>query len=300
MDKKRTGELIKNARMSKNYTQTELGDLVGVSNKAVSRWENGESFPDVGVLETLSNCLDLKIEDIVQGKLAEEPKSEALSEIVRAAKIQERQRSREYREKGTDMGLILYLTFLCGNGAFGNHFLLLNRSHLLYMGSLILLFAIFLFRSANRTCNGWGEGGRMVKLVGFLPVILSAYIGTLYMLSMILASQGRILFGIALEKLGPFLNNQLMLICFVCLGITIFLLYREYKYEEQTGVRLFVAVAAIHLCLLYSNLLYQLESFDFVCRIFATYTGYVVGVTVLTILGLNVYRHVHSAKSISF
>ena len=140
----------------------------------------------------------------------------------------------------------------------------------------------------------------MVKLVGFLPVILSAYIGTLYMLSMILASQGRILFGIALEKLGPFLNNQLMLICFVCLGITIFLLYREYKYEEQTGVRLFVAVAAIHLCLLYSNLLYQLESFDFVCRIFATYTGYVVGVTVLTILGLNVYRHVHSAKSISF
>lgn len=43
MDKKRTGELIKNARMRKNYTQTELGDLVGVSNKAVSRWENGVS-----------------------------------------------------------------------------------------------------------------------------------------------------------------------------------------------------------------------------------------------------------------
>lgn len=44
MDKKRTGELIKNARMRKNYTQTELGDLVGVSNKAVSRWENGGSL----------------------------------------------------------------------------------------------------------------------------------------------------------------------------------------------------------------------------------------------------------------
>lgn len=297
MDKKRTGELIKNARMRKNYTQTELGDLVGVSNKAVSRWENGESFPDVGVLEILANCLDLKIEDIVLGQIAGEQKSETVSEIVRAAKIQERQRNRAYREKGTDIGLILYLAFLCCNGAFGNHFLFLNRSYLFYMGSLILLFVIFLLKIANRKCNGWGEGGRMGKLVGFLPVILCVYIGILYIVSMTLASQGRILFGMALEKLGPFLNNQLMLICFVCLGITIFLLYREYKYEEQTGVRLFVAVAAIHLCLLYSNLLYQLESFDFVCRIFATYTGYVVGLTILTILGLYIYKRVYSARN---
>ena len=35
MDKKKTGELIKEARMQKNYTQGELGDLVGVSDKAV-------------------------------------------------------------------------------------------------------------------------------------------------------------------------------------------------------------------------------------------------------------------------
>jgi transcriptional regulator with XRE-family HTH domain len=43
MDKKKTGNLIKEARTKKNYTQIELGDLLGVSNKAVSRWENGVS-----------------------------------------------------------------------------------------------------------------------------------------------------------------------------------------------------------------------------------------------------------------
>ena len=48
MDKKNTGKLIKEARLRKNYTQSELGDLIGVSNKAISRWENGESFPDAG------------------------------------------------------------------------------------------------------------------------------------------------------------------------------------------------------------------------------------------------------------
>lgn len=51
MDKKKTGILIREARIKKNYTQSELGDLIGVSNKAVSRWENGDSFPDIGVLE---------------------------------------------------------------------------------------------------------------------------------------------------------------------------------------------------------------------------------------------------------
>ena len=44
MDKIKTGELIKNKRIEKGYTQLELGDLLGVSNKAVSRWENGVSL----------------------------------------------------------------------------------------------------------------------------------------------------------------------------------------------------------------------------------------------------------------
>ena len=42
MDKVKTGELIRDARKKKNYTQSELGDMLGVSNKAVSRWEKGD------------------------------------------------------------------------------------------------------------------------------------------------------------------------------------------------------------------------------------------------------------------
>ena len=43
MDKKKTGNLIREARQRKNYTQSELGRMLGVTNKAVSRWENGVS-----------------------------------------------------------------------------------------------------------------------------------------------------------------------------------------------------------------------------------------------------------------
>ncbi|MBQ9867267.1 MAG: helix-turn-helix transcriptional regulator [Lachnospiraceae bacterium] len=43
--------MIREARKVKKYTQSELGNLIGVTNKAVSRWENGESFPDIGVVD---------------------------------------------------------------------------------------------------------------------------------------------------------------------------------------------------------------------------------------------------------
>lgn len=88
MDKKKTGALIREARIKKNYTQNELGDLIGVSNKAVSRWENGDSFPDIGVLETLSNVLDIPLQDIITGdvKTTEE---DAIAEAVRVATIQQ-------------------------------------------------------------------------------------------------------------------------------------------------------------------------------------------------------------------
>ena len=36
MDKIKTGEIIREARKAKNYTQSELGDMIGVTNKAVS------------------------------------------------------------------------------------------------------------------------------------------------------------------------------------------------------------------------------------------------------------------------
>lgn len=44
MDKQKTGELIKSARIKKGYTQVELGDLLGVTNKAISRWEKRRQF----------------------------------------------------------------------------------------------------------------------------------------------------------------------------------------------------------------------------------------------------------------
>ena len=92
MDKQKTGELIKNARIKKGYTQVELGDLLGVTNKAISRWEKGDSFPNIGVIEELSRILDIRIQDIVIGEIKEQntDSETAVTEVVRVAKLQDR------------------------------------------------------------------------------------------------------------------------------------------------------------------------------------------------------------------
>lgn len=91
MDKKKTGTLIREARIKKNYTQSELGNLIGVSNKAVPRWENGDSFPDIGVLENLSGIPDVKIQDIVVGEISADDtgrgKENIITEVIRMAKL---------------------------------------------------------------------------------------------------------------------------------------------------------------------------------------------------------------------
>lgn len=68
---KETGRFIAECRRKKGMTQQELGDRLLVTNRAVSKWENGKSFPDVGLLEDLGRELDVSVGDLLAGKRIE-------------------------------------------------------------------------------------------------------------------------------------------------------------------------------------------------------------------------------------
>ena len=53
------GENIKSLRESRGITQAQLGDAVGVSDKAVSTWESGKREPRMGVVEKLAEFFDV-------------------------------------------------------------------------------------------------------------------------------------------------------------------------------------------------------------------------------------------------
>lgn len=68
MDNFRTGNLIKELRTGKGLTQKELAEKLSVSVAAVSKWENGKGFPDISILEPLSEALDISITEIIKGE----------------------------------------------------------------------------------------------------------------------------------------------------------------------------------------------------------------------------------------
>ena len=71
MDCKKVGSLIYGLRKEKGYTQKQLADLMNLSNKTISKWENGLGCPDVSLLSELSNILGVNIEKILEGYLVE-------------------------------------------------------------------------------------------------------------------------------------------------------------------------------------------------------------------------------------
>lgn len=66
------GQFIAEMRKRKNMTQKELADKVGISNVAVSYWENGKSYPDIELFNAIAVSLDIQVTDLLNCKLSEE------------------------------------------------------------------------------------------------------------------------------------------------------------------------------------------------------------------------------------
>lgn len=71
MNYEKIGEFIAKKRKEKNLTQKDLAQLIGVTDKAVSKWERGLGCPDVSILEVLSKELDVSILEILKGRIIE-------------------------------------------------------------------------------------------------------------------------------------------------------------------------------------------------------------------------------------
>ena len=62
------GNHIADLRKKKGYTQKTLGDILDVSDKTVCKWEKGIVAPDITILSSLANTLDVSVEEILSGE----------------------------------------------------------------------------------------------------------------------------------------------------------------------------------------------------------------------------------------
>ena len=67
MNAETTGALIAEIRQERNMTQAQLAEKVHVSDKTISKWENGKGFPDSSIWESLTEALGITVYELISG-----------------------------------------------------------------------------------------------------------------------------------------------------------------------------------------------------------------------------------------
>lgn len=68
MNQKQIGSFIAQKRKEKNLTQMQLAEILGVSNKTISKWENGNCMPDYSIIKPLCKELGITVSELMDGE----------------------------------------------------------------------------------------------------------------------------------------------------------------------------------------------------------------------------------------
>lgn len=294
MDKKKTGNLIKEARMKKKYTQSDLGDLLGVSNKAVSRWENGETFPDVGILENLAAVLDVRIQDIVTGDTEMNDDDGVVDEVVRIAKLQQKEIQRNLIRTSLLIAVILSC-FISGCSALGNKCMF--DSPPVYVILMVFSFALTLVGCAlqnetvQKKSNKFCRCTSIIALTSFLWIILLTWC------VFIMIFNGHIPFGMEFSSIGPFINWQLIGLFTLNLAMNVLEIFRYKRCDEAIHRGWFISIATMYLTVLYGDLLHRMISIQEAMESLMLRTIVVVIVTGMSLVVAMIIKDKQIAKT---
>lgn len=153
MKQEKIGTFIAETRKQRGMTQKELAEKIGISDKTVSKWECGNSIPDIIYLEALCDSLDIRVNELLSGeRLTDKSYSEKAEENIMTL-IKEN----ESNKKGSLLLLLgivltlaaLFCMFFCGEGR--NLTTLWNYFDFVTVLVLILLCTALVLLSKRRT-----------------------------------------------------------------------------------------------------------------------------------------------------
>lgn len=146
MNQEKIGKFIASCRKKNNLTQLELAEKLGVTDRSVSKWENGRCMPDLSLFKPLCEELDITINELLSGeKINKEIYQEKFEEnIVNTIDYT----NKKLNEKTNTLGIIL-----------------------LVFGFLITLTAISIFPSESSWSSFYSIFGSIISLIGFSKLI---------------------------------------------------------------------------------------------------------------------------------
>ena len=146
MDQIKIGKFIAELRKSKNMTQQQLAEKIGVSFKTVSKWETGRGMPELSTLKPLSDELGITINELLNGEKIK--KEEYLNKLEENMIATIDYSDKKINEKDKNIGIFL-----------------------LIIGILISLTAVSIFSSDSSWSSIYSVLGSIVSLIGFSKII---------------------------------------------------------------------------------------------------------------------------------
>ena len=102
IDQIKVGSFLRLLRKEKGKTQEELAEMLGVSSRSVSRWENGNTMPDLVLLVELADYYDVDIREIIDGeRKCGKVQSEQKETLLKVADYAEREKKKAVNRKKT-------------------------------------------------------------------------------------------------------------------------------------------------------------------------------------------------------
>lgn len=292
MDKEKTGKMIRQARIDKGYTQSELGDLVGVSNKAISRWENGETFPDIGVIEPLAQMLELRIQDIITGT-KDSDQDTAITEVVRVARIQGKEKMRKLVENGVAIVMLCYLLLKGGFVFQGKVVDCMTYVELAVV--LILLTAKYIMDHRTKAMGS----DRFGKWTIAISIISGEYMIAGMFVNILMIRQGQMPFHMQPSSVGWYQQGRLLVVFVINMVILVVDFVRRSRCEApRVHMGTYPAVANIYLTYVYSDMLHRLDDIElFVNRLAAETLIVLCAVFVAVIVDICIEKLVLKGKN---
>lgn len=115
MDNEKFGKFIKELRTKNHMTQKELAEKINITDKAISKWERGLSFPDISMLNILAETFDVNVSEILNAEYGK--KEEVDIEKIVAERIKEIDAKKEKRDEKRKkikkiIGIVSFIIFL--------------------------------------------------------------------------------------------------------------------------------------------------------------------------------------------
>ena len=115
MDNKKFGDFIKELRKEKQLTQKELGEKLNITDKAISKWERGLSFPDIAVLKDLAEFFEIDISELLNGERGKKQEidiEKAIKEAIENYKNIEEKKKEKVQKVKKRIGVISIIIFV--------------------------------------------------------------------------------------------------------------------------------------------------------------------------------------------